>query len=891
MTDVNHISDGKLPVEMDFNQLKAQALAFIQTHGGSKWTNFNASDAGVTILDQVCYALTELGYCTHFSIEDLLTNADGTIGFADQFYAPEEILTTAPVTIDDYRKLICARFGYVLNVYMRSTTVFLPNSGTIYQVYLKLQPNSGDPEQQCKEVFYFLNQHRNLTTFFHYPLPLSIKNVMLCGTIEIETATEVTSVLNALNVAARELIFPPVTITPKKEAEAIEGEDELYDGPFLKEGFVLDENLADKLNAVSSYQLIRAIANVEGISQIVSLKFGRLTEQRQTATCGETELLYMDWLTSFINGDLIFVSNGQTVSLPVDFVYNNTPADLTLQYAPIEKTSKARFSGTFRDVNNYYSIQNTFPAVYGIGEANAGVKKTTLEQAQTNQLIGYLSLFDQVLANQFTQLANIDQLFSFKNAGIANPSAYDVYKAKQNKLAIPVSEYPVPFQVFSPTYFYQTLYDTPNIRPVLKGYETFDYSTELQTKDQQQETSWKKYKNDPYNAYQKGLLNLIANDTVNWERRKALLDHLLARHGESPARLSTYLKYAQFTGNLKQDELIFKSLFLQNLGQLSYHQAQSYDLYTSAKIMASPDNGLIPLSNRATTNWSTDAIFNSDRVDEAEKVHSTDFINFAGIELKTRLLFGLRPLYTEFINETTATENAEKHALQAQQLRWFNSQRQGFILIENGALCTTTIYTVNFKLNNESWQISTEVPYNEMTPLVDWIVNHQQTFEKATNEVTISFMSQLFTAEKADELDNDTDRSAFGYTEDGVKFSFYVEDSNLTDVDADFEEDVLFIFPSYVPRFQSVQFQQLMTLYFQENLPFHVMSNVIYADEQALESFIPVYTAWFNGLHYKSPPDDTTTVEPADNTLELQALSTNLRNALKQLKQSTPANE
>ena len=76
MDTVNYIVKDQLPLHQDFTALKEKALGYIQSHIGYEWTNFNPSDPGITILDQICYALTELGYCTDFSIPDILTNSN-----------------------------------------------------------------------------------------------------------------------------------------------------------------------------------------------------------------------------------------------------------------------------------------------------------------------------------------------------------------------------------------------------------------------------------------------------------------------------------------------------------------------------------------------------------------------------------------------------------------------------------------------------------------------------------------------------------------------------------------------------------------------------------------------------------------------------------------------
>ena len=122
MDKLPYITDGLLPLYLDFASLKREAINYVQEHMGSEWTNFNPSDPGVTILEQVCYALTELGYCTDFETADILTDKAGNLELKDQFYLPNQILTTSPVTTGDYTKYIIDGIKGVENA--RSSPVF-----------------------------------------------------------------------------------------------------------------------------------------------------------------------------------------------------------------------------------------------------------------------------------------------------------------------------------------------------------------------------------------------------------------------------------------------------------------------------------------------------------------------------------------------------------------------------------------------------------------------------------------------------------------------------------------------------------------------------------------------------------------------------------------------
>src|SRR5262249_52878674 len=96
---------GERDHSFDLDALKEEGLRKIQELAGSEWTDFNFHDPGVTILEVLCYALTDLAYRADFDIADILS-VPGKKKIADPLFAPEEILTTAPLSNLDFRRLI-----------------------------------------------------------------------------------------------------------------------------------------------------------------------------------------------------------------------------------------------------------------------------------------------------------------------------------------------------------------------------------------------------------------------------------------------------------------------------------------------------------------------------------------------------------------------------------------------------------------------------------------------------------------------------------------------------------------------------------------------------------------------------------------------------------------
>lgn len=89
---------------MDFQALREEGIQYLQDLSGKLWTDHNAHDPGITMLEVLCYAITDLGYRTDFSIQDILTQDAGTP--TDNFYTIRDIATSKPLTIEDYQRIL-----------------------------------------------------------------------------------------------------------------------------------------------------------------------------------------------------------------------------------------------------------------------------------------------------------------------------------------------------------------------------------------------------------------------------------------------------------------------------------------------------------------------------------------------------------------------------------------------------------------------------------------------------------------------------------------------------------------------------------------------------------------------------------------------------------------
>lgn len=100
--------------------LRQKGLEYIQQLGSALWTDYNAHDPGITLLEALCYAITDLGLRTSADIKDLLAVPAGqTFDPKRQgLFTAKEILTINPWTISDFRKLLIDVEG-VKNAWLR----------------------------------------------------------------------------------------------------------------------------------------------------------------------------------------------------------------------------------------------------------------------------------------------------------------------------------------------------------------------------------------------------------------------------------------------------------------------------------------------------------------------------------------------------------------------------------------------------------------------------------------------------------------------------------------------------------------------------------------------------------------------------------------------------
>ncbi len=134
------------PAPLDFDTLRAHAIAAAQDASGNIWTDFNLHDPGVTLLEQTTFALTEVAYQGDHPVRDMLTSKDNSFRHdALALFDPQNVLPGRPVTMADI-----ASYLSDLDALERVFVTAGPSPGLIDIVIIP--HNAVDPEEQTRRT-------------------------------------------------------------------------------------------------------------------------------------------------------------------------------------------------------------------------------------------------------------------------------------------------------------------------------------------------------------------------------------------------------------------------------------------------------------------------------------------------------------------------------------------------------------------------------------------------------------------------------------------------------------------------------------------------------------------------------------------------------------------
>lgn len=388
-------------IGMDLQELMKQGLEIIQTFCGEsgQWTNYNVSDPGITILEYFCYAITDLSYRLSFPVQDLLTDGlDTQITKTKKkiLFSAKEILTSTPLTINDYRKLLIDIPG-VKNAWL--TVANHPIRG-LYQVFIEIKKpyKKNDVIENVKKK---LHAYRNLCEDFYEIIQLEQQEISIVADIELNDNANIITLKDRLYRTVEQIISPEIPFYSFEELRA-QGKsvEEIYDGPILNQGFINDEDLTqlDERKNIYIADIVEALHKIHTVKTVRKLLINNQEEVIKNDNNNVFSIKEFK-VNLYKDGFLILTDEIQT---PIYDTFQKKNTDCILS------------SGKYRNLATYNSIQHDLPHNYlldsnNIHNGNINYK----DQVSSKQLKAYLLIYDQILANYFADVNSIKASFNY----------------------------------------------------------------------------------------------------------------------------------------------------------------------------------------------------------------------------------------------------------------------------------------------------------------------------------------------------------------------------------------------------------------------------------------------------------------------------------------------
>ncbi|WP_149304094.1 hypothetical protein [Pareuzebyella sediminis] len=406
-----------------------------------------------------------------------------------------------------------------------------------FSQYLYQLKKADEAVQNAKAI---LNAYRNLAEDYCTITTVPIVDVGLCADIEMTADADIEAVLGEAYYQIIEYLNPVVKFYTLSEL-LTDGKytEEIFQGPKLTHGFVLDEELNDSNLRTTLYtsDIINILMDIEGIEAVKNIAITRYDEAGNLVESQPWELKIPlgHQPRLYIHASKVLVFKDDLPFLPFQDELHDT---LQLwrgvrQQSKVVQTENdlAVPEGTYIDQNGHYPMHYHLPETYGVGPHGLKEPSTVQQKAQTKQLKAYLLIFEHLLS------VFLKQLEQFKDILSIDPT-------------------------ISKSYF-AGLFTEEEIKGVSDFYVDIDDAA---------------------------FHGLLEDRNQFRDRRNGFLDHLLARFAESFSDYALMLYQAYGTEDKAEEELIFDKInFLEKFPVISANRAKAFN-YKDESHVCHPDN-------------------------------------------------------------------------------------------------------------------------------------------------------------------------------------------------------------------------------------------------------------------------------------------------------------
>lgn len=799
--------------DLDFSFLRKEGISYLESFGGKLWTDFNSHDPGVTILEMLCYAITDLGMRMNTPLEDLLASKNPDLSLQAQFYKASEILPSKPVNELDYRKLFIDIKGVKncwLRIYDKQVHVDCKNNKLAYKKFTNILPEfqkkfklkglytllvdleEGYSDELFSTIKTIYHQNRNLCEDLIEVKQVEEQPIAICANVDVLPEADEEKIYATILFEIENYLSPSLQVYSVQQMLDKEyTTDEIFDGPILKNGFIDNEELkdADLRKEVRLSDIMKLIMSVEGVKLIKDISVGfcdeSLTQENKWVVCIDKDkkpVLCDKSSFNFSKGFLPLNLNYERVNTYLEQLKEDEKEAQKIADAdkdlPLPK-------GNVVASNEYTTIQNDFPDTYGIGQEGLSVHVTNERKSKAKQLKGYLTFFDQILATYFKHLSEVGTLLSVSG------------EEKR-------------------TYFTQAIKDIKDFESIANEYpESSD--AELT----------------------KLLLSQFDN---NIERRNSILDHLLARFAERFGEYTFIMKALYGTAT---DEIVLsnKEAFLKDYKVISSDRGLAFNYYKQSEEGLWGTNNvsgfqkriarLMGISNEKRRHLTETNVEVYDLLNSHNKTvyrwrlkDNDGAILLSATESYTKVAFAIEELYFAVLQIVQTSESEIEKAF---EIGIKDNTEIGFIRIHKSTPSKPSI-PVKYSFD----VVNPEKPESSS----DYIIAKQFKYHTSLNDLkeallaVVSFMKKDFTEEGMFLVEHMLLRPDVN-SNDSVNFLPICADdcADCGTIDP-YSYRVSIVLPGYTYRFSNPDFRRYMEDVIRQELPAHVLPRICWVGER-----------------------------------------------------------
>ena len=768
---------------VQYDAIKKQALDYIKKIGGNKWDDYAEHDPGITILENLLFAIMDLDYRLKFPIEDILAVKDNTQDNKIAFFNAEKILPSSPITLNDYYKIILDTKG-VINCKITPRNNDNEIRG-LYDVYLYIDSIITNKDKIIDNVKNLLYQNRNLCEDFNSITVFENIDVTIYATIHISNMLNIddqyVDILSSVLISAQCFFIPIVKFQSLGGIlNVAKTFDKIYNGPLLTHGFILDDDL-EKYKIKNEFLILDLIEHISKITHIDHISNFKIinTETNEEYKFKITTKPYQVIHVVFKKSNIKIIKRQKNI----DIDHVRAIACTKRLYAILAQKNENNdegiefYNGEYKHLSKYYSIQRDFPLIYGVGEEGPYGDN---DEIQTKNLKCYLLIFDQICSIFLSKLENFKNIISINT----EKNQFEKYKIPE---------------------------DVPYINDLLKRptkYTQCSFSEDMFFAIQREELGFKLHDCASQNikeVCEKYLNDILYKSDKNM--RNYMIDHLLNRFSEN------------FNNDI--DIQANKKKILMLYDDLSYNRAKGLKLYDTEQDWGS-DN-MSYFEKRLYLFWNIKNMK----------------LRLLYMQLKSRIAIVKRAIGEE---DLLYDRNFYMNSIDKNQYKFlYRSNCKNvcdMILLHGEDESNYKIVKKTKKNNNNTNTINYEIQlfynHNETDYIsLESIYGRIQNYDTAKNIIqkSIENIKRINTESEGMHL---------------IEHIFLRNKDNKTDVNDDISFQATIIFPSWPKKFQDITLRKNIEQWIYDNAPAHIKFNILWLGIEQMELFESTYKYWYN---------------------------------------------